>query len=160
MRFRRYPFGSIWKEFDEMMTEMENRIASMMEGWEPERFLPAPGFHRRMLPAMRGEFSVDVREHEDEVIVVADLPGVEKEDVTLRLVDPRLLEITCERKGEKEKTDEGYYVRERIYGTIRRQVYLPTDVTEEGATASFRNGVLEVHLKKTKVVPEKKIPIE
>ncbi|MDH7593412.1 MAG: Hsp20/alpha crystallin family protein [Methanomicrobiales archaeon] len=160
MRFRRYPFSSIWREFDDMMAEMENRIASIMQDFEPERLLPAPGFHRRMLPALRGEFSVDVREHEDEVIVVADLPGVEKDDVNLRLVDPRTLEISSERKGEKEKTEEGYYMRERVYGSMCRRVLLPADVTEEEAKASFKNGVLEVHLKKVQVVPEKKIPVE
>lgn len=160
MRFRRYPFSSIWREFDEMMAEMENRIASMMQEFEPERLLPAPGFHRRMIPALRGEFSVDVREHEDEVIVVADLPGVEKENVNLKLIDPRTLEISSERRGETEKSEEGYYMRERVYGSMSRRVYLPADVTEEGAKATFKNGVLEVHLKKTKVEPEKKIPID
>jgi len=58
-----------------------------------------------MIPDIRGEFRVDVR-HEDEVIAAADLPGVEKETVTLSLANPRALEITCERKEEKA---EGYF---------------------------------------------------
>jgi len=53
-----------------------------------------------MIPAIHGEFRVDVRDHEDVTIVAADLPGVEKETVTLSLVNPRALEITCERKQE------------------------------------------------------------
>ena len=157
---RRYPFGSIWKEFDEMMAEMEKRFTDIMEGLETERFLPAPGFHQRMLPALRGEFSVDIREHEDEVVVIADLPGVNKEDITLTLVDPRNLEIASVRQVEKEETEKGYHVRERLRGAMKRRIILPTDVTEDDAKASFTNGVLELHLKKIKILPERRIPIE
>ena len=76
----------------------------------------------RMLPAVRGEFRVDVKEHENEVIVVADLPGIEKEAVSIPLLNPRALEISCERKGETEEKSKGYYMRERMYGTMRRVV--------------------------------------
>ncbi len=107
-----------------------------------------------------GEFRVDVREHDDEVIVVADLPGVEKDDVSLQFLNPRILEISCERKGEKEEKSEGYYVRERIYGSMQRLVTLPADVTEKDAKASFKNGVLEVRLNKTKISPKSRIEIE
>ena len=58
------------------------------------------------LPAIRGEFRVDVREHDDEVIVVADLPGIDKEDISLQLINPRALEVSCERKGEKEEKEK------------------------------------------------------
>jgi HSP20 family protein len=64
---------------------------------------PPGGVTDRMLPAIRGEFRIDVREHDDEMIVVADLPGVEKDDVSLQILNPRTLEISCERKGEKEE---------------------------------------------------------
>ena len=104
-----------------------------------------------MLPALRGEFRVDVREHDDEIIVVADLPGVEKEDVTVTLVNPSTLEISSERKAEKEEKEEGYYMRERVSGSLCRTVALPHDVTDSGATASFKNGVLEVRLKKIEI---------
>jgi len=160
MPFRRYPFGSIWREFDEMMTDMEHRFSEMVEGLESERLLPAPGFRRRMLPALRGEFSVDVREHEDEVIVVADLPGVEKEDITIALINSRTLEISSKREEQKEDTGEGYYLKERIGGMISRQVALPADVSGDDTKATFTNGVLEIRLKKRIVPAEKKILIE
>ncbi len=129
---------------DEMMTEMENRF------WGPSgRLLPAGGITDRIMPAIRGEFRVDVREHEDEVIVVADLPGAEKEDVKVSLVNPGAIEITAQRKVDKEEKEEGYYTRERIYGSLSRVVVLPHDVTDTGSVASFKNGVLEIRLKKT-----------
>jgi HSP20 family protein len=143
---RRYPFWWSWRDVDELMTEMENRF------WGPSgRLLPPGGITDRMMPALRGEFRVDVREHDDEIIVVADLPGVEKEDVTISLVNPSTLEISSEKKAEKEEKEEGYYMRERVYGSLCRTVALPHDVTDAGSTASFKNGVLEIRLKKTEV---------
>ena len=136
-----------------MMSEMENFF------WGG-RMLPPGGFTDRMLPAIRGEFRVDVREHDDEIIVVADLPGVEKDDISLSLVSPSMLEIDCERKGEKEEEHEGYYMRERMYGSMKRLVTLPVDAEESGAAASFKNGVLEVRLKKSLKERGKRIQIE
>jgi HSP20 family protein len=152
---RRYPFGWRWHDLDEMMAEMENRF------WGPSgRFLPAGGITDRMMPAIRGEFRVDVREHDDEVIVVADLPGAEKDDVKVSLLNPGALEISAERNVEKEEKEEGYYMRERMFGSMCRVVTLPHDVTDKGASASFKNGVLEVRLKKTTTERGASIDIE
>ncbi|MDD1708069.1 MAG: Hsp20/alpha crystallin family protein [Methanoregulaceae archaeon] len=141
---RRYPLGWTWRDFDEMMSEMENRF------WGPSgRLLPPGGISDRMMPAIRGEFRIDIRDHNDEIIVVADLPGVEKGDVSTSLVNPGMLEIRSERKAEKEETEEGYYIRERMSGTMSRIVSLPHDVTDAGASATFKNGVLEIRLKKS-----------
>jgi len=99
-------------------------------------------------------------DHEDKVIVVADLPGVEKENVTVRLIDPRRLEIRSRRAGESTEEAADFFMRERVYGEMSRTVMLPAEVTEEGATASFKNGVLEVQLKKVPVEAGTTIPIE
>jgi len=136
---RRYPFGWSWRDIDELMSEMENRF------WGPSgRLLPAGGITDRMMPAIRGEFRVDVREHDNEVIVVADLPGIEKDEVRVSLVNPEMLEIQTERKTEKEEKEEGYYMRERMEGSMRRIVSLPHPVSDADASASFKNGVLAV----------------
>ncbi|MEN6443703.1 MAG: Hsp20/alpha crystallin family protein [Methanoregula sp.] len=157
MAWRRYPFESVWQEIEEMRAEMENIFHQVQTGG---RLLPAGGVSDRMLPAIRGEFRVDVREHDDEVIIVADLPGIDKENISLRLLNPRTLEISCERKGEKEEKSEGYYMRERVSGFMARRVMVPADVSEADSAASFKNGVLEVHLKKTKIDPKSRIEIE
>jgi HSP20 family protein len=114
-----------------------------------------------MLPAQRGSLRVDVAEHDDEVVVTADLiPGVSKKDISLDLINAKALEITCERKEEKKEEKEGYYMRERSFGSMTRVVPLPKAVTEDGSTASFRNGVLEVHLKKATKEPKGKIVVD
>ena len=157
MVWRRYPFNSLWGEMEDMRAELDTMFQlAPYRG----RFLPPGGVPDRMLPAIRGEFRVDVREHDDEVIVVADLPGVEKEDISLQVLNPRTLEISCERRDEKEEKSEGYYMRERVCGSLQRLVTLPGDVTVMDAKASFKNGVLEVRLNKTKISPKSRIEIE
>jgi len=134
------------------MTEMEDVFNALMQGMEVSGLLPATEIRRRMIPAIRGSFRVDVREHDEEVIVVADMPGIDRKNVSIRLRDPRTLEISTKEAEEKEEEEEGYFMRERVYGTMSRIVTLPADVSDEDATATFKNGVLEIRLRK--VAPE------
>ena len=116
---------------------------------------------RKLLPAQRADFRVVVTEQGDEIIVTVDLiPGVSKKDITLSLVNPKALEISCERKEEKKEERVEYYLHERSFGSMTRFVPLPKAVTEDGSTASFRNGVLEVHLRKSTKEAKGKILIE
>lgn len=165
MAYRENPFDGIWRQFDDMMGEMETRFRGMLQG--SGQYLPGGGFGPggvgdRLLPAVRGEFRVDVREDQDEVLVVADLPGVDRENVTVRLLSPTELEISSERRSERSETAEaGQVVRqERTFGYMTRVVPLPHEVTAEGAASSFTNGVLELRLKKTTVERGERIPIE
>lgn len=114
-----------------------------------------------MLPEQPTDLLVDVTEKDDEVIVTADMiPGVAKKDISLNLITPHSLKISCERKEEKKEEREGYYLRERSFGSMTRIVPLPKPVTENTASATFKNGVLEVHLKKVEKDSGGKISIE
>ena len=148
---KRIPFEMMWRDMEDMRAEMESMVHAISSG---NRLLPAGGMSDRMLPAIRGEFRVDVREEDGFVIVVADLPGVEKESLSLQLINPRLLEIACKREKNTDEKNEGYYIRERLSGSMSRMVTLPADVSEDNAKASFRNGILEVRLTK-KIMPQK-----
>jgi HSP20 family protein len=146
IRRRRYPFALLLNELDELMAEWESRVQNTVAVGAS---LPS-----MVRPALKREFRVDVREDMDEVIVVADLPGIEKKDVLIRLINPLNLEISVsggtEPGGEPETYE--YYTRERLSGNMRRIVSLPTEVIDGEASATFRNGILEVRLRKT--VPE------
>lgn len=146
IRRRRYPFALLWNEIDELMAEWESRVQNTMAAGAS---LPS-----MVGPALKREFRVDVREEMDEVIVTADLPGVDKKDVVIRLVTPLSLEISVLKKTEPEEGADvyDYYTRERLSGSLHRIVSLPAEVIDEKASASFRNGVLEIRLGKT--VPE------
>ncbi|HZD44052.1 MAG TPA: Hsp20/alpha crystallin family protein, partial [Methanomicrobiales archaeon] len=114
----------------------------------------------RLTSMLRGaDVNVDVREHGDEVVVVADLPGVDKDNISLRLLDPRTLQVSTRRETTAEEEREGYYMRERRFGSMSRTVFLPADVTTEDASSSFKNGVLEVHLQKSPEERGRTIPV-
>jgi HSP20 family protein len=131
----------IFSEFEEMRNEMQRRFGEMMTrlGGEAQQ-MPFIGETR---------MTVDVREHEDEVRVVMDLPGVDRQNISVRLVDPRTLKIQARREEMSEEEQEGYYMQERSFGAMSRTVALPAEVTEADAQATYRNGVLEVRLAKT-----------
>jgi HSP20 family protein len=88
------------------------------------------------------------------------IPGVGKKDISLDLVSPQALEISCERRDEKKEEKEGYYLRERSFGSMTRIVPLPKPVTENTSSATFRNSVLEIHLKKITKESRGKISID
>ena len=157
----RWYYRSIFDELEDMRKYLDALFREAGEG-SPTALLPAgSGSAAKMLPVTLSRPGVDVVQHEDEVVVTADLaPGVFKKDITLDLVNPRALEISWERKEEEKEEEEGYYLRERRFGSMTRIVPLPVTVTQEKATATVKNGVLEIHLKKSAKEPTAKIPIE
>ena len=95
------------------------------------------------------DISVDVSETDAEVVVTADLPGYEKEDIEVGVKDRRLT-VEAERRHESEDRDkdERFLRQERTHQRISRSVSLPEDVDEDGASATYHNGVLTVTLPK------------
>jgi len=158
----RWYYQSIFDELEDMRRYMEALTREMSGSGPGTALLPAAGENRaQLLPAPRAGLRVDVTESDKDIIVTADMiPGIVKKDITLSLLDPQSLEISAERKEEKKEEKEGYFLHERHFGSMARVVPLPKAVTEEGSTASFKNGVLEVHLKKSTKEQKGKISIE
>jgi HSP20 family protein len=90
----------------------------------------------------------------DQLVVRADLPGLNKDDVRVELEDG-VLTISGERREEHEDSRDDYYRSERTYGQFYRTIPLPEGVTGEQCDASFKDGVLEVTLPVPKT-PERK----
>jgi HSP20 family protein len=99
---------------------------------------------------------LDVQDKDNEVVVTAEVPGMSDKDVEL-FVDNGMLTI----RGEKKASKEGRGYSERFYGRFERQVPLPTSVDEEHCKADFHDGLLTIHLPKSREAEEsrKKIPI-
>jgi HSP20 family protein len=89
------------------------------------------------------EFAVDVAHHDDEIVVTADVPGFEKSDFDIS-VDGDLLTIRADSEMSSDTDEDAYVRRERRHQSMRRTIRLPADVDGEGASASYRNGVLTV----------------
>ena len=94
---------------------------------------------------------IDISEKENHVIVTAEIPGVNKEDLKLTLQD-NILTIEGEKKNEIVEKEKKYYREERRFGSFKRAFTLPFEVESEKVNADFNNGVLSIKL--TKVLPQ------
>ena len=102
--------------------------------------------------------AVDIFETEGEIVVKAELPGMERKDITLHL-ENNVLSLRGERKFEKETKDENYHRIERSYGAFSRSFAIPATVDEEKITADYKDGVLKIVLPKKEQVKPKQIKI-
>ncbi|WP_136590735.1 Hsp20/alpha crystallin family protein [Salinigranum halophilum] len=109
------------------------------------------------IPTRPHQIAVDVAETDEEIVVSADLPGFERDDVTLSLsgrdltIDADHEETAEERTGDD---DARYVRRERTHRSVSRTVRLPDAIDEEAASASYANGVLTVTLPRETVDDE------
>jgi len=87
--------------------------------------------------------AVEVAERDNKLVVTAELPGLNKEDVKVHVTDEGLV-IEGERKQEHEENRGGIHRSERSYGHFYRLIPLPEGANAEQAQAQFNNGVLEV----------------
>jgi HSP20 family protein len=103
--------------------------------------------------------SVDIVDHESEVIVRAAVPGMKKEDLELSLIEDTIsLAGKISREEKEEKAD---YVRSEVYrGDFNRTLSLPANVIAVQAKASFKDGVLEAVVPKRQPVQRTSVPIE
>ena len=86
---------------------------------------------------------IELFQRGDQIVVRADLPGLNKDDVDVE-VHEGVLTISGERREQHEDRGEGFYHSERSYGSFQRSIPLPEGVNEEQINAQFRDGVLEV----------------
>lgn len=105
--------------------------------------------------------AVDIVEKDKAYEVTAELPGMSEADVDVKVTDHRLT-ITGEKKEESEKTDKGYHLSERRYGSFMRSFPIPEGVEADKIDAAFKNGVLKVTMPKSADAqkPEKKITVK
>jgi len=128
------PWGNLDRMFEDFL---ERRLRPF---W-PERWWPTTGME---IPAP----ALDVYEEKDDIVVKAELPGMEKDNIEVNLSDNRLT-IKGEKKKEEEVKKEGYYRSERSWGSFVRSLELPSEVQTDKIKAAFKNGVLEIRLPKT-----------
>jgi HSP20 family protein len=129
--------------FSALRAEMDSLFDSFMGG----------------LPAFSGMFGasggrnftltphVDVRETDKEIVVEAELPGIDEKDISLAIQDG-VLTIRGEKRFEHDEEKENYRMMERRYGSFQRSLRLPESVDDDKVEASFDNGVLKVSLPK------------
>ena len=102
--------------------------------------------------------SVDIYENKDNIVLEAELPGMNREDFELT-VENNVLTLRGERRFEKRDEGDNYHRVERAYGQFTRSFTLPQTVSAENAAAEYKNGVLRVVLQKREEVKARRIQI-
>ena len=135
--------------------------------FEPSLADPFESVFRRFASPMRMERSaeeldirVDVVEKDGVFKIRADIPGVKKEDINVR-IDGNIVQIDAETKQDKEfKAEGGKVLRsERYYGAVSRSFALAQDVDESKAVAKYEDGVLMLDLPKKTTTASKRLSI-
>lgn len=103
--------------------------------------------------------AVDVEETENEVIVRAEIPGLEKDEFSIELED-RMLILRGEKKHKEEHKDRNVYRVECSYGRFDRRIALPSEVKTDKVAAEYKNGVLHVTLPKAESSKRKSITVK
>lgn len=128
-----YPVRTLHRELNRLLSEWPSRNIA----WHP---------------------SVDVQETAEAFIVTAELPGVNSDDVRIQ-VENNMLIISGEKKQEERVEEDRYFRIERAYGTFQRSFKLPSTVDADRINATYKDGVLTIHLPKAEAARPKEIPI-
>lgn len=142
------------RELEDMRRDMERLFEGFVEpGRRHRRLWPKSSEAGIMVP------NIDLYDRKTEIVMKAELPGVEKDKIDLTITKDSIT-LKGEAKKEEEIKEEDYYSCEMSYGSFTRTIALPVEVDSEKAKATFKNGVLEVVLPKKEELKPREIKIE
>lgn len=141
---------SRWDPVRDLIT-ISNRL-SRIAGDGDSRFGAEDGWGAWVPP-------VDIFEKNENLVLRVELPGVEKDDIEIR-VENGVLSLHGQRRREQEFDEKNAYRLERSYGAFSRSFTLPTTVDSTKIAATYKDGVLEVTLPKAEEAKPKRVPIQ
>jgi HSP20 family protein len=127
------------------LDSLQSDVNRLFDGFFGRNASPSTG--RRWIPAM------DLVETDDHLVLRADLPGIDRDDIAIEVKD-NVLTIAGERRDQHEEKDEGFHRVERSFGRFSRSLDLPGEIAADKVDAKFDRGVLEVRIPK----PEERKP--
>ena len=139
-----------WEPFA-AMDEMLNRFPSMLERWARMSGSGEKG--------VDWSPSVDISETSQEYLIRANLPAVRKEDVNVTVEDG-MLTVSGERRQKEEQKDEKVHKVESFYGSFSRTFSLPEGTDASGIRAESKDGILTIHVPKSKSEAKKPTTIK
>jgi HSP20 family protein len=101
---------------------------------------------------------VDIYDEADKIVFKAELPGLDKKDISISLKD-QVLTLKGERSADNEVKEDRYYRRERTYGRFERSFTLPAGLNPEKVKADYKDGVLKIEAMKPEAEKSKQITI-
>jgi len=117
-----------------------------------------PGFGTEDMAMSNWQPKVDVYDDKDNIIIKAELPGVDKKGISIDLKD-RILTLKGERSEEKEVKEERFYRKELSYGRFERSFTLPSNVKPEQVKADYKDGILRIEVQKPEHEKPKQITV-
>ncbi len=106
-----------------------------------------------------GQLKVDIKESNGNLVIQAEIPGVKKEDIDVR-VDNNVLTIGAEiSQYDEDRENDKMLHSERYYGAVKRSISLPSEVASDKATARYEDGMLTLTLPKASPETTKKIDV-
>ncbi|ADU97029.1 heat shock protein Hsp20 [Thermovibrio ammonificans HB-1] len=132
---RRRGFG--FDPFEDIFRQMEMMMAEMMRGFGRE----FPGFEMGFEPR------IEMYETPDEIVVRAEMPGLDKDSIDVKVRGNYLIIRGVKKQEEKEEKDNVFF-SETFYGEFQRVIPLPVEVKEDGIEAYYDKGILEIRLPK------------
>ena len=136
------------REMEQMLSRQSGRRVSARDGSGQESMVLAD-----WAPL------VDIHETDDEYVIRAELPEVNKENVSISINNDTLV-LEGTRSAEKEEKNKKFHRIERSYGRFARSFAIPDNVDVDKIEAEHNEGMLSVHLPKTKTPPEKSVKIK
>jgi len=140
-------YMSPWTRLNDWENELDNFWGPLLGRRDSE------GNVRTWSPAL------DVHETEDAYVVEAEVPGLDKKDIEITVLED-LLTIKGERKRDEEVKEDSYHRIERTYGSFQRSISLPNSVDSGKVAAHFKNGVLHITLPKREEAKPREIQVE
>jgi len=133
--------------------DLHSQMNRIFDEFFERPFGPSPFFGE--MPMVR-EFtpSIDINETHKEITIMAELPGMEPEEIEISL-DRNGLSLKGEKRADKEEKGKQYYRVERSFGSFQRVIPLPCEVDEDKIDATYKRGVLKIVLPKAQ--PEQEI---
>ncbi len=137
--------------FHSLQKEMNRLFDDFTHGWSLPQFELGKEFQTK----------IDVKETDKEMIVTAELPGVDMKDIDITVRNDGLV-LRGEKLAEKEEKEKGYYRMERSFGSFYRLIPMPYEIDRDAASATYKNGVLKVVLPKAKeaIKNEQKVTVK
>jgi HSP20 family protein len=145
------PFGEMQNQMERMFSDMFSMLGPTEEFYRP--FAPGASAQQRgWVPA------VEISETDDEYCIRAEVPGIQPENVDVEVAG-NAVTISGRTQQEQEQQQGRLHRSELRYGQFMRRLVLPNDVQSEQASASFRNGILELHLPKAEESRRRRIKV-
>ncbi len=157
-----YAVTDLTDEDYEYLDNLHNKLVRMkrhMDRLMKDVITAYPSGGEGILKDLGEDVRVDISQDDNNVIVKADLPGMEKDKIDITLEKNNILRIAGSRETAKRETAPGVVRQERTFGKFSRTVELPCEVISDGIRAAYKDGVLEVVIPKKKNVKEEKIKI-